>query len=174
MKKIKLENNLYAMFDDIDYDFITTNKLKLYLFKAANTNYVRVCYKGDTVAIHRVILGCNIGDGKIVDHIDRNGLNNCRSNLRFCNASQNSANRTPYGASKYLGVTYVPKVKRFIKKHNAVIQFDNKKPWRTKIVHNKKNIHIGYFKSEIDAAKAYNEAAKKYHREFSNLNQLGL
>jgi len=63
-------------------------------------------------------------------------------------------NRIARGKRKYLGVSY------------------NRKYIRAKISVNGKNINLGYFKTEIDAAIAYNEAAIKYHGEFANLNKI--
>lgn len=90
-----------------------------------------------------------------VDHIDGNGLNNCFCNLRAATKSQNSMNKCPIkkrGDSKYKGVCR------------------NKKNWSAQITLQKKKRHLGTFTHEIDAAKAYNEAATKYFGEFARLN----
>jgi hypothetical protein len=91
-----------------------------------------------------------------VDHIDHNGLNNRRSNLRLCTAQQNARNHRPQlrGSSKYKGVSWRQDGKVF----------------RALIWHNGKSINLGRFKNEIDAAKAYDKAAKKYFGEFAYLN----
>ena len=49
--------------------------------------------KGNKVLFHRSVLKVNKGDGKIVDHIDGNSLNNCKTNLRICTQSENNRNR---------------------------------------------------------------------------------
>ena len=95
-----------------------------------------------------------------VDHIDHNGLNNQKENLRICNRSQNSANRIPSGKSKYLGVT--PLIRHY---RNKVYYY-----FASEIRINKKSIYLGHFKNEIEAALAYDKAAKDLHGEYANLN----
>ena len=109
---------------------------------------------GKSVRMHREIM--DAPDDLVVDHIDRNGLNNCRSNLRLCTPAQNNLNKflNSYGSSKYKGVNWA-KIK---KKWRAEVQFDNKM------------YYLGYFTDEIDAAKAYDEKASQLHGEFACLN----
>jgi len=105
-------------------------------------------------SLHRYIMDCP--PGMVVDHIDGNPLNNCRSNLRICLQSDNMKNRKNNinGTSKYKGVSFHKRDKVFI----ASIRV------------NTKLIHIGNFKNETEAAKAYNESAIKLHGEFARLN----
>jgi hypothetical protein len=105
--------------------------------------------------MHRVIM--NSKRGEMVDHVDGNGLNNQRVNLRSCSNSQNMMNsgkRKNGTTSKYKGVSRRPDLNVF----------------RATIGINKKQIHLGYFKTEVDAAAAYNDAAKKYHGVFAFFN----
>ncbi len=97
-------------------------------------------------------LPCNL----LIDHINGDGRDNRRANLRLATSTQNNYNRriTSRLTSKYKGVDYRP----------------SKKAYRARITVNKKKIFLGYFKSEIDAAKAYDLAARKYHKEFAALN----
>jgi len=60
---------------------------------------------GYSVPLHRFIMGCKTHDGKIVDHINRNKLDNRKANLRFVSAGQSSANVTAHGVSRYIGVS---------------------------------------------------------------------
>jgi hypothetical protein len=106
-------------------------------------------------AMHRDIL--HLPPGRICDHINGNGLDNRKANLRQSTYAQNSWNR-PKGSiqssSKYKGVC----------KHNK----DGK--WQAQIAVNRTRIYLGRFKTQTEAAKAYDNAAKKYHKEFASLN----
>ncbi len=107
------------------------------------------------LSLHTEIM--NPPKGLVVDHRNRDGLDNRRDNLRFATYSQNRCNtdRSKAGcSSQYRGVHWYKKGKCW----KASIQFEGKWMW------------LGRFDSEIDAARAYDEAAKKYHREFTRLN----
>ncbi len=91
-----------------------------------------------------------------VDHINGNGLDNRRKNLRICTRLQNVRN-TPKRKdtqSKFKGVHFLKKRDKWI----ARIQVEGKR------------INSGYFNTELEAAKRYNELATKYHEEFAYLN----
>jgi len=107
-----------------------------------------------TIGMHREIIGAP--PGLLVDHIDGNGLNNRKSNLRLCTYSQNTYNRRPNrnSISKYKGVTY----------HKR-----NKK-WEAKIIFNGKFIYLGGFDDEKEAALAYDRKAGELFGEFAYLN----
>ncbi len=125
-----------------------------------NTNiYVRRCMKERRILMHTEILGTP-SKGLETDHINGNGLDNRKANLRVCTRMQNQHNRskTKKGkpSSKYKGVS-------FIKQHNK---------WRAAIAINKRIKHLGYFENEIDAAIAYNKAAVEYFKEYANINSL--
>jgi len=96
-----------------------------------------------------------LSDGYVIDHINRNGLDNRRSNLRFATIAQNAWNsRRRKNRSGYKGVWYAKDKGRF----------------RAAIWHNNKREYLGYFNSKIDAALEYDRAAKKYHGDFASLN----
>ena len=91
----------------------------------------------------------------LVDHIDHNGLNNCRSNLRLSTMAQNVRNTISRGgSSKYKGVHWCKRSKK----------------WTGQICFNGKGHHLGGFRDEIEAAKAYDKRAKELHGEFACLN----
>jgi hypothetical protein len=102
--------------------------------------------------MHRVIM--NAGKNQIVDHKDGNGLNNQRSNLRFCNPSQNAANRIQIKSNKsgYRGITLRPNGRYMVR-----VCFKNKRR------------SVGTFNTIDEAIKAYNNEAFKVHGEFAIL-----
>jgi hypothetical protein len=131
------------MVDDEDYD--TLSAYKWFALKRRNTFYamrnikVRVGVGGQTqLAMHQVILG---GTSRKIqcDHIDGNGLNNCRSNLRFVTPRQNCQNKHIEKTSKYYGVD--------LKTGRGV--------WRARILVGDKRIYLGHFKTEEEAYAAY-------------------
>lgn len=112
--------------------------------------------RGKTVYLSREIMGNPVGC--VVDHINGNPLDNRRSNLRICKEKENLLNRRTYktNTAGLKGVSWHKRVKKF----QAQIQVYGKK------------ICLGYYKDIQTAARAYNEAAKKYHGEFARLNEI--
>ena len=106
--------------------------------------------KYTTIRLHRYIMGCATGDGKIVDHINGNTLDNRKQNLRICTVSENSMN-------KKVRCDSVSGIKGVAFRHNK---------WLATIVAEGKPLHLGYFMTKEEAIEAYAEASKKYHKEF--------
>ncbi len=158
MKEIQLTKGKKALVDDADYDWL--NQWKWYAMNSRGSYYAcrTSVNKGIKryILMHRLIFS-GIHPSCLVDHIDGDGLNNQKSNLRSCNNKQNVRNSKPIiGTSKYKGVSFS----------------SDRKKWQAKIKHNGNSIWIGYFDYESDAAIAYNEAAKMYHGEFARLNHI--
>lgn len=156
MKLIALTQGRFAMVDDGDYEKL--NQFRWYANYQHNNWYAIRRDGKEKIKMHRAIMDCKKGDGKILDHIDHNGLNCQRNNMRFCTSSGNAKNvsKQKNKSSKYLGV--------YLCRRN--------KNWKAAIRNNRNRIHLGVFQTEADAAKAYNKAAKIYHGEFANLNQI--
>ena len=91
-----------------------------------------------------------------VDHINNNGLDNRRCNLRLATRQQQNMNRK--------------KLKGCSSRYKGVYWAKNRKKWCVRIEFNAKVMFLGYFESEIKAGKAYDEAAIKYFGEFARLN----
>lgn len=111
------------------------------------------------VFLHRFIL--NAPKGLEVDHINGDGLDNRKENLRICNRKQNGKNRKLAKNNKtgYHGVYYCEREKR-------------RKRWTATIRINGKKKTIGRFHTKDEAAVAYNEYALKYHGAFATINKL--
>lgn len=100
--------------------------------------------------LHRLILSCDARSQ--VDHINHNGLDNRRSNIRICTLCQNSLNQRPRGVGPYKGVTFYGR------------------KFYAKITNNGITKHIGAFHSLNEAASAWNDAAREIHGKFAYQN----
>lgn len=156
MKEIKLTKGQVALVDDAD--FVKLSKFKWHASKNKYTFYatrnVPLGEKQRIIAMHRVIM--NTPKGLVVDHIDGNGLNNQRNNLRVCTISQNNQNRT----KKKLTTTSCFK---------GVSWSKTNKKWTAQIGHNGKQVYLGSFSKQELAYKAYIKACKKYHGQFAKI-----
>lgn len=161
MKKIKLTQGQYALIDDEDFDRVkelTWHALKIHdIFYAGSNCPVPGTkpIKFKNLLMHRFLMG--VTERRIfIDHIDHNGLNNQKYNLRKATDDQNRSNRKAHkgSSSKYVGVS------KYRDKWVAII---GKKTG---------NIFLGRFICEEEAAIAYNEAAKIIHEGFGNMNIL--
>lgn len=159
MKKLQLKYGYVTIVDDEDYEFLMQWKWRVANFNKPNAikyadRSVWVNGKCVKVLLHRLLM--QPPKGLVVDHIDGDGLNNQRANLRICTIAENSCNKRSNRASssKYLGVC-------FVRKYGM---------WQSAIEKNGVSIHIGSFKSEMDAALAYDRRAIEIHGEFARLN----
>ncbi len=159
-RKIPLTQGKFAIVDVEDYE-------QLSIYKWFAVKYGRCFYaarkgiskttrrKTRSIPMHRQIL--NVPDDKVVDHINHNGLDNRKANLRIVTVLQNSWNaRKQNGnlSSKYKGVSLTKRTRR----------------WKAKISYKGKNIYLGCFDDEYSAAKAYDKKAAELFGEYAVLN----
>jgi hypothetical protein len=154
MKKIKLTQNKYALVDDDDYEVL--NKLKWHTAKYAGGIFYaqrseKVNGKFRYYPMTRKIMGTS-PKGKIVDHIDGDGLNNQRKNLRFASVSQNGMNRKDNcnNVSGFRGVTYNK----------------NAKKWQAQTMSRGKPVYLGLYKNILEASRAYQKFSKERYKKY--------
>lgn len=154
MCKIELSKGLFAIVDDEDYEFINSFK-----WCASNSGrgrfYAQRKDNRKTVFMHRLIM--KLTDKNLnIDHINHNTLDNRKINLRICSKTENARNKSshPNSSSKFLGVSWDK----------------SRNKWKSCIYINKKCVLLGRFNFEMEAAKAYDNAAKTNFKEFANLN----
>lgn len=157
-KEIPLTKGKFAIVDDEDYE-----ELSKYKWQASSIRRNEICYatrkvivngKRKEVKMHIVIN--RTPAGMDTDHINGNGLDNRKENLRTASPSQNAINigkRKKSGtSSSYKGVGR------------------NGKKWASVISLNGKKIYLGMYESEIEAARVYDAKAKELYGEFALLN----
>lgn len=154
-REIPLTQGKVAIVDDADFDlvsgwkwFAVVGKKSFYAVRTVNISKRSKL----RVAMHRFLAGAH--DGDVVDHIDGNGLDNRRSNLRVCSARDNARNiRARAGSSRFKGVSF----HRGVGKWQAYVAAEGQR-------------YLGVFDNEIDAALAHDEAARALHGEFARVN----
>ncbi len=155
MKLIRLTQDRFTEVDDDDFGWISQYRWHYADGYAVRTSSA-VLGKRAKIYMHREILQL-FGDME-VDHVDSDGLNNQRKNLRICSAAENQYHRRKQinNTSGYKGVSW----------HRLRCR------WQAQIKANGKKVHLGYFNVIRDAAFAYDDAARMYYGKFSNCNFL--
>lgn len=157
MKTIAVGDDLQAQVDDDMHEMLSSrswypsfrgSKKNPRIYAFSNTRDLGV------ITMHRLIIGAI--DRRLIDHVDGNGLNNQKHNLRVASASQNIANsrKREIASSKFKGVGW----------HKSA------QKWEAYICPNRHKIHLGLFEIEEQAAVAYDRAARYHFGNFARLN----
>lgn len=155
IRTIPLTQGKVAIVDADDYEWLS--QWEWYANKIDRTYYAVRNKIRSKILMHREILGLKCGDNVKTDHRNGDGLDNRRENLRKCTDAENQHNQNHLRSKKtsvYKGVSW--------NKMN--------KNWRAAIWCNYKIYYLGSFGNEVDAAKAYDKAAKELFGEFAYLN----
>jgi len=149
VRRIPLSQDLFATVDAADCPEIRKHKWSV--SRRGKNVYACTRIDGRTVTVHCFLLRPR--KGYVVDHIDGNGLNNCRSNLRVCTPAQNQANRRPRGgSSQFVGVR----------------RCGNR--WEAGITHRGRQYFLGTYAEEVEAAKARDRKAVELQGPYAYLN----
>lgn len=159
MKSIILTQNKVALVDDDTFEDLNAFRWYAYTKKTKRNDgcwyaarKIRINGKWTCIHMHSQIMNSR----ECIDHIDNDGLNNQRDNLRFASSTQNHANNR-----KRINCSSIYKGVCFLKSRNK---------WLAQIMMFQKRKFLGHFDSEEDAAKAYDLAAKKLFGDFAKLN----
>ncbi len=159
-KEIPLSKDKVTIVDESDYSILIQWKWYYansgYAGKSTHIPLGRGKRKIKCDLMHRIIMNCP--KNMQVDHINMDKLDNRRLNLRICTRTENKGNIKSYknSTSLFKGVSWD----------------SSRKKWLAQMVKGGKKILMKRFSSEIEAALAYNEAAKKYFGEFARINEI--
>lgn len=158
MKMIPLTRGLFAKIDDEDFNEISKYKWFAQFNYCAGKYYAIRNIRGTNprkkIKMHRQIM--NAKKEQMIDHKNSDTLDNQKDNLRICDKYQNVWNRR--------------KIKNASSKFKGVYWYAPTKKWGARIGYKYKNIFIGYFKKEIEAANAVDNYAEKLHGDFACFN----
>jgi hypothetical protein len=153
MKRILLTQGKETIVDDKDYGWLSKNKW--HAVKGCGSMWYASRRKDHkSIRMHRVITQAI--EGELVDHINRDGLDNRRANLRLCSHAENIRNRpaTSKNSSGFKGVYWSKQ----------------REKWKAVVCFEKKAYQIGYFSDKMEAARAYDEKARALHGDFACVN----
>ena len=147
-KEIPLTKGKVALVDEEDFEELSKHRWSF------DGRYAIRMEDGKKIYLHREAL--KVGEGKVTDHVNRDRLDNRKSNLREASYQQNSSNSKlhSHNTSGYRGV------------------YKYKKLWRAAVTFDGKQVSCGYFKTKQEAAIAYNEKATELFGEFAYINEI--
>lgn len=155
--RIPLTKGFFALIDPRDFNLVSQYTWRTFggeksYYAATTLKSGGSNYGSKILRMHNLIMGPKASER--VDHRDRDGFNNTRKNLRICSRFQNNQNRRKKkdGQYKYKGISF------------------NYGSWGARIQFSGIVKLLGRYKTDIEAAQAYDEAAKKYHGDFACLN----
>ena len=154
MREIPLTRGMVAFVDDEDYKYLS----QWNWYYSGGYAKARVGNPRKVIAMHRLLLNANRGD--IVDHVNRNKLDNQKSNLRKSDCVGNSRNRSKYNmqtSSTFKGVFYDKKKSKYTGRIT---------------IEKGKTLYLGHYVLETDVAFYYNQHAIQYFGEYAVLNEL--
>jgi hypothetical protein len=151
IRQIPLTRGKFALVDAADYEWLSQYRWSC---RGGGNPYAARFQGNKVIWMHREIM--QTPPGLVCDHFDTVGLNNRRCNLRNCTRQQNIHNlsKCNRGTSCYKGVFWDKRLKK----------------WCAKICCDNKVYRLGYFDSEIDAARAYDQKARELFGPFAYLN----
>lgn len=162
MKTIALSRGMVATVDDQDYARLSEFTWRILHKPGSRRWYAQTEYRIDGkgqrfyAVMHRVIL--NVLPGIVIDHIDGDGLNNTRANLRICDASDNNANTSKRAPEKSTS------------KYKGVWKGSDRQVWTAKLSRHGRIVYRGSFETEIEAAHAYDRAVLQFCPGVGRLN----
>ena len=158
-RKIPLTQGKFAIVDPQDYPHLSKYKWRLCRTKGKNVLYAERSIhlpngKYSRILMHRQLIDCP--EGHVIDHVNTSGLDNRRANLRNCTTMQNTWNSKPEkgATSPYKGVSWCKAMRQ----------------WEAGITVQGRRIQLGFFDDEIEAAQAYDRAARQHFGPYAYLN----
>jgi len=152
MKRIPLTQGKFALVDDEDYDFLMQWKWSYSHGYAYRCPWDKEKGRQFYLSMHRLV--AKTPEGMKTDHKNGNRLDNRKINLRICESHENSRNQGLSSRSKtgFKGVRF------------------RRNKWVAEMFFNKKHRHLGTFDNPVEAAKAYDVAARLFYGEFARTN----
>jgi hypothetical protein len=154
-RRIPLTRGLYAIVDVEDYERVSKYKWYVRIGPRSNTYYAARTENRKPVSMHRFIM--NAPTKMYVDHKNGNGWDNRRANLRLADSFQSAMNKPKRRNAR-------------ISRYKGVKRNKWSRRWYAEINYERKRIYLGTYDTEEQAARAYDRAARKYHKEFARLN----